>query len=195
MEIYQDRRCNVLSVLFRIGSADAFPPVQTNDKSELGDKIRMIRLQEVKAEDRKLLWNINQKYLYEMTKYYPDNMDEQGNYHYGYFDAYFTDAERKAFFIYDDEIMVGFVMLNPYSAIGHHPDYTIAEFTIFPSYRRNHYAINAVNLILSIYHGKWEIKYNEKNAGAKELWTMVTEQYSPTVYHINEEETVLEFVN
>ena len=62
----------------------------------------MIRLQEVKAEERKLLWNINQKYLYEMTKYYPDNMDEQGKYPYGYFDAYFTDAERKAFFIYDD---------------------------------------------------------------------------------------------
>ena len=185
----------MLPILFRIGSADAFPPVQTNDKSELGDKIRMIRLQEVKAENRKLLWNINQKYLYEMTKYYPDNMDEQGNYHYGYFDAYFTDAERKAFFIYDDEIMVGFVMLNPYSAIGHHPDYTIAEFTIFPSYRRNHYAINAVNLILSSYHGKWEIKYNEKNVGAKKLWTMVTEQYSPVMHHINEEETVLEFVN
>ena len=109
----------------------------------------MIRLQEVKAEERELLWNIIQKYLYEMTN----------------------------------------------SAIGHHPDYTIAEFTIFPSYRRNHHAIDAVHLILSSYHGTWEIKYNEKNVGAKGLWTMVTEQYSPTVYHINEEETVLEFVN
>lgn len=130
-----------------------------------------------------------------MTKYYPNNMDEHGNYHYEYFDAYFTEAERKAFFIYDDGIMVGFVMLNPYSAIGHHPDYTIAEFTIFPSYRRNHHAIDAVHLILSSYHGTWEIKYNEKNVGAKGLWTMVTEQYSPTVHHINEKETVLEFVN
>ena len=157
--------------------------------------IKMIGLQEVKAEERELLWNINQKYQYEMTKYYPDKMDEHGNYHYEYFDAYFTDAERKALFIYDDEIMVGFVMLNPYSAIEHHPDYTIAEFTIFPSYRRNHCAINAVNLILSSYHGKWEIKYNEKNVGAKKLWTMVAEPYSPVVYHINEEETVLEFAN
>ena len=155
----------------------------------------MIRLQEVKVEERELLWNIIQKYLYEMTKYYPENMDEQGIYQYEYFDAYFTDAERKAFFIYEDEIMVGFVMLNPYSAIEHNPDYTIAEFTIFPSYRRNHCAIKAVNLILSIYHGKWEIKYNEKNDGAKKLWTMVTEPYSPVVYHINEEEIVLEFAN
>lgn len=103
-----------------------------------------------------------------MTKYYPDKMDEQGTYHYEYFDAYFTEAERKAFFIYDDEIIVGFVMLNPYSAIEHHPDYTIAEFTIFPSYRRNHCAINAVNLILSSYHGNWEInKIQREKCGCK----------------------------
>ena len=164
-------------------------------KTEIGGDKKVIRLQKVKVEDRELLWNINQKYQYEMTRYYPEKMDEQGNYYYEYFDAYFTDAERKAFFIYDDEIIVGFVMLNPYSAIEHHPDYTIAEFTIFPSYRRKHYAIDAINLIFSSYHGKWEIKYNEKNVEAKKLWTMVTESYSPVVYHIDEEETVLEFVN
>lgn len=155
----------------------------------------MIRLQEVKAEDRELLWNINQKYLYEMTMYYPDEMDYQGNYHYGYFDAYFTDENRKAFFIYDEETLVGFAMLNPYSVIGHEPDYTMAEFTIFPSYRRKHYAVAAADLILSTYPGKWEIKFNEKNTGAKKLWTLVTKDFNPVVYHINDEETVLEFAN
>lgn len=155
----------------------------------------MIRLQTVKKEDRELFWNINQKYLYEMTLYYPDEMDKQGNYHYGYFDAYFTESERQAFFIFDDDKMVGFVMLNPYSSIEHHPDYTIAEFTIFPSYRRNHYAFDAARLILASYHGQWEIKYNENNEGAKQLWTIVTEPYTPTIYHINEHEIVLEFTN
>jgi predicted acetyltransferase len=75
------------------------------------------------------------------------------------------------------------------------PDYTMAEFTIFPSYRRKHYAIDAVDLILSGNRGKWEIKYNEKNTGAKKLWTTVTKPYAPVVYHINAEETVLEFTN
>lgn len=155
----------------------------------------MIKLQAVREEDKELFWNINQKYLYEMTSYYPDEMDKQGNYNYGYFHAYFVEPERKAFFIYNDEKMIGFVMLNPYSAIGHSPDYTIAEFTIFPSYRRKHYALDAAKLILSSYHGKWEIKYNEKNVGAKNLWTAVTASYNPNVYHLNEEETVLEFSN
>lgn len=155
----------------------------------------MIELQTVKEEDKELFWNINQKYLYEMTSYYPDEMDKQGNYRYGYFDAYFTEPERKAFFIFNDEKMIGFVMMNPYSAIGHNPDYTIAEFTIFPSYRRKRYAFDTAKLIFSSYHGSWEIKYNEKNSGAKKLWTTVTAPYSPRVYKLNEEETVLEFSN
>ena len=55
----------------------------------------MIRLQMVQPKDRNLLWNINQKYLYEMTKFYDDPMDEEGNYHYGHFDEYFTDPKRR----------------------------------------------------------------------------------------------------
>ncbi len=154
----------------------------------------MIRLRTVRKEDKEFFWNINQKYLYEMTLYYPDEMDKQGNYHYGCFDAYFAEPERKAFFIYNNEKMIGFVMLNPYSVIGHNPDYTIAEFTIFPSYRGKHYALDAAKLILLSYHGQWEIKYNEKNVGAKNLWTIVTASYNPHVYQLSEQETVLEFI-
>jgi hypothetical protein len=39
----------------------------------------MIELVEVKSEQRELLWNIFQKFLYEMTNYYDDEMDEMGN--------------------------------------------------------------------------------------------------------------------
>ena len=48
----------------------------------------MIRLQPVQPHDRDLLWNINQKYLYEMTMFYPDEMDEAENLHYGHFKEY-----------------------------------------------------------------------------------------------------------
>lgn len=155
----------------------------------------MIKLQVVQEEDRDLLWNINQKYLYEMTMYYPDPMDKNGNYHYGHFDEYFTDSRREAFFLYNDNSMIGFAMLCPYSNIGKNPDYTMAEFTIFPTYRRKHYALEAANLILASHPGRWEIKYNEKNAAAKKLWTAVTAPYHPAIHHLNEEETVFEFTN
>lgn len=38
-------------------------------------------------------------------------------------------------------------------------------------------------------------KVQRKNVGAKELWTKIVKPYSPFVYRINEDETVLEFVN
>lgn len=153
----------------------------------------MLRLQAVQEKDRDLLWNINQKYLYEMTNFYDDPMDENGNYCYGHFDDYFTDPKRKAYFIYNEDTIIGFAMLCPYSNIDQDPDYTMAEFTIFPSFRRKHLALDAAKMILDKHRGKWEIKYNEKNSGAKKLWNIVAGPYEPEVYHLNEKETVLAF--
>ncbi len=153
----------------------------------------MIHLHTVHPTDRDLFWNINQKYLYEMTMFYPDMMDEAGNLHYGHFEEYFTDPKRVAYFIYNDDILVGFAMLCPYSNLGRNPDYTMAEFTIFPSYRRRHFALEAAKQILETHPGQWEIKYNEKNLAGKRLWHMVTESYELEVCHLNDEETVLVF--
>lgn len=153
----------------------------------------MIKLRKVQAEDRDLLWNINQKYLYEMTNFYDDPMDENGNYQYGHFDDYFTDPGRIAYFLYNENILIGFAFLCPYSNIGQEPDYTMAEFTIFPAYRRKHYAMNAAKMILNRHPGKWEIKYNEMNLGAKTLWNAVTAPFEPEIHHLNAKETVLSF--
>ena len=130
-----------------------------------------------------------------MTNFYDDPMDENGNFHYGYFDEYFVDPERKAYFIYNDDALVGFAFICPYSNINAHPDFVLAEFTIFPSYRRKHYALDAIKLILATHKGNWEIKYNEKNVGAKSLWTSVTKEYNPQLVKLNKEETVLVFSN
>ena len=153
----------------------------------------MIELRKVSSEERNLLWNIHQKYLYEMTNYYDDEMDDNGNYHYGYFDAYFEDPERITLFIYSDNTLVEFAMINPYSYIGGHPDHVLAEFTIFPMFRKKHIGLDAAAHILESYKGSWEIKYNEKNAGAKALWNKVTANSQPVRHKFSDDETVLSF--
>ncbi|MBR1822418.1 MAG: GNAT family N-acetyltransferase [Clostridia bacterium] len=153
----------------------------------------MIKLIDVRPEHRELLWNVHQKYLYEMTNYYDDEMDAAGNYHYGHFDAYFTEPEREALLIYDGRSLVGFAMVNPYSYIHEKPDHVLAEFTVFPMYRKRHIASVAAGMIFSRYPGRWEIKYNERNAPAKRLWTKVTAEYGPRTVRLNETETVLAF--
>ena len=153
----------------------------------------MIRLVDVTPDDRELLWNVNQKYLYEMTNFYDDEMDAAGNYHYGHFEEYFTDPERKALFLYDGDALCGFAMVIPYSNIGESPDHVMAEFTVFPHYRRRGLATEAARAVFSRFPGSWEIKYNEKNAAAKGLWTRVTADYRPEKVRLNEVETVLVF--
>ena len=130
-----------------------------------------------------------------MTNYYDDTMDENGNYHYGHFDEYFSDSKRTAYLLYDEDTLIGFAMLNPYSCIGKSPNYTMAEFTVFPAYRRRHLAFDVVNAILKKHPGQWEIKYNENNLAAKHLWNKVSAAYSPEVFRLNDEETVLLFNN
>lgn len=155
----------------------------------------MITLMQAQNSDKERLWNLLQKYLYEMTNYYPDEMDIDCNYTYRYFDAYFAEPERKAYFIYEDEVPVGFVMINPYSYIEHHPDNVIAEFTIFPSYRHKHIALRAAQKLLEEHPGKWEIKYNELNSSARKLWSTLTAPYNAHIFHLDDNETVLEFSN
>ena len=133
---------------------------------EEGDSM-MIGLGAVKEKEKEHFWNIFQEHLYEMTSYYPDEMDGKGKYYYGYFEACFTDPERKAFLIPSDEKTVGFVMLNRYSAIGQHPDCSVAGFTLFPFHGGKHYATDTANQLFSNYHGRWELKYHEKTLGAK----------------------------
>ena len=128
-----------------------------------------------------------------MTNYYPDEMDEAGNLHYGYFDAYFTDTKRKAFFLYDRRRLAGFAMIHPYSNVNASPDHVLAEFTIFPIYRGRHLATSAAEMIFERFKGLWEVKYNEKNIAAKGLWNKTTEKYRPQRISLNEYETVLSF--
>ena len=123
----------------------------------------MIQLVHASPENRDLLWNIHQKYLYEMTNYYDDEMDDQGNYPYKYFNAYFEEPERKALLIYNDQLLVGFAMINPYSYINESPDYVLAEFTIFPMYRKEHIGGDAANKILETYN-KLGIPLKEQEA-------------------------------
>ena len=153
----------------------------------------MIELKTVQAGDRDLLWNVFQKYMYEMSYLYLDEMDEGGNYPYTHFEEYFSDPRRVAYFIYNDVTLIGFAMLCPYSCLGIELDYTMAEFTVFPAYRKKHFATEAVAQILKKHPGKWEIKYNEKNTAGKKMWNDVASPFNPQVFHLDDEETVLSF--
>jgi len=153
----------------------------------------MVCLMKVSEGNRALLWQLLQQYLQEMAQYYDLAMDADGNYAYRYFDAYFTDPDRKAFLICCGEKTAGFALINPHSYIEKTPDHVLAEFFILPEYRRMHIGYESAQCILHSFPGRWEIKYNEKNAAASKLWNRIASQYGTVRHGIGDDETVLEF--
>jgi len=155
----------------------------------------MISLKKVQDTEKVLLVNLLQKYLYEMTNFYDDDIDENGNYQYRYFEDYFVNDSRKAFFIMLDENVAGFIMINPYSYIGEVSDYVLAEFCVIPKYRGRHIAEETFQILCEMYQGKWEIKYSNKNTPAMKLWNKVTASYNPIFHELEDDEVVIAFEN
>lgn len=147
----------------------------------------------VTAEEKTLLYNLLQKYLYEMTTYYADDLDESGNYPYPYFDAYFTDRDRRALLLLEDGRLVGFALLNRHSEIGREIDYGMAEFSILPKERGRGLGLCAARSLFEGYPGRWEVKYSAANLAGKSLWSRAAEPYGPQKTVLPTGEEVLAF--
>ncbi len=137
-----------------------------------------VRAVEVREDRRETLFNLMQKYLYEMTRYYPIAMGEDGNYIYKYLPLYFREASRRAYFFYARETLVGFALINDYSFTGEPTDNSIAEFTIFPGYRGRGYAGAAVEALRALRPGSWQLKYSPENEAGARLWQKVKKRYN-----------------
>jgi predicted acetyltransferase len=136
------------------------------------------KIETVNKEDKELLYNYLQKYLCEMSKYYDYDMDENGNYVYKYFPLYFSGSnDRQAYFIYFNNVCIGFALINAYSFTGEPVDNAIAEFTIFSCYRNKGYGIKAVEALIKKRGGSWQFKYSNNNSAAVRFWQKVKEKY------------------
>lgn len=151
-----------------------------------------MELAQVRPEDKALLWRLLQQYLHEMNRYYDDPTDSDGSLPYPYFDAYFTDPRRRAFFLRAGETTVGFALIHPYSHNGG-ADYVLAEFTVLPPYRQNRLARTAAHTLFTAFPGRWELKYHHRNRAAKALWQAATAPYAPAAARLNDTETLLSF--
>jgi len=155
----------------------------------------MVSLRQVRQEDKVLLFNLLQKMLCEMTNYYDDDIDSEGNFEYRYFENYFSGAEpdRLAFLIEADNKVAGFLMVNSHSYLSQTPDHVLAEFFVLPMFRKKHVARDAVSLLFRQLPGAWEIKYHTRNLPAARLWNQAAKPYSPQLNHLAEYEEVLSF--
>ena len=125
-----------------------------------------IFLEKVKEENKDILFRLLQYSLYEESANALNEMNEDAIFEYEYFNSYFTDDDRDAYFIreLDTNKILGFAMVNTYMKVfesGH----SIAEFMVIPKYRRNHIREKVAFELFDKYRGNWEISpsYNSNS--------------------------------
>lgn len=140
-------------------------------------------LEKVKFEDKNILYQLLQYLLFEISANDDTTMNQKGYFEYPWFDNYFTDRDRTAYFIKDKKTkeLLGFAMINEHLQKfkrGH----SIAEFMILPKYRRQKIGQKVAIEIFEIYKGNWEIHPSNNNSKAFSFWNSTIKEYTNNNY-------------
>lgn len=138
-----------------------------------------IYLDLVNQESKDILYRLLEYSLFEESLNDGNEMSEEALFEYKYFDRYFVDPDRDAFFIRERETnkLLGFVMINIYmqkSSSGH----AIAEFLVIPKYRRRNIGKNVAFQCFDLYSGNWEVKPSLNSNNAYSFWKNAVEDYT-----------------
>lgn len=140
-------------------------------------------LEKVTIDKKDILYNLLQFALYDGSQYIDNDINEKGIFEYKWFDNYFTDLDRNAYFIKDNNAYLGIVLVNENLKFNKDGK-CIAEFLIMPKYRRNHIGKKVAYEIFEQFKGNWEVQPMENNPIAYSFWKNIIKEYTNDNYII-----------
>ena len=137
--------------------------------------IVLVKVEECKKD---VLYRLLQYSLFEESLSDQNDMNEDARFEYPWFENYFTEEGRDAYFMRDQATgrLLGFVMINTYLQkwdSGH----SIAEFMVLPKFRRNKIGREAAFACFERYPGNWEISPSYGSKQAYLFWKHVVNKY------------------
>lgn len=132
----------------------------------------------VQAEQKEILRNLLEKYMYEFSQYELCDVNALGLYDYPYLDYYWTEKNRWAFFIKVDGKLAGFVMVNDFPEADEPTDYSLSEFFVLYKYRRSGVGRWAAKEAFNRFHGRWQLRRHPHNLPSVHFWDRVIEEYT-----------------
>ena len=138
-------------------------------------------IEKVKENEKDKLYKLLQYSLYDGSQYIDNVINEDCVFEYEWFDNYFTDDDRDAYFIKDGNKFLGIVMVNENLKFNKQGK-CISEFFIMPTYRRNHLGKKVAYDIFEMYKGDWEVQPMENNPIAYSFWKNIITEYTKGNY-------------
>lgn len=138
-----------------------------------------IYLDKVLEDKKDTLYRLLEYSLYEESLNDGNEMNDEAIFEYKYFDKYFTDNDRDAFFIREKDTnkLLGFVMINTYMQKNDN-GHSIAEFLVIPKYRRCKIGKRVAFECFNMYKGIWEVSPSFNSESAYLFWKKVIDEYT-----------------
>lgn len=134
----------------------------------------MMKLKKIPATDKNLLLPLFEDYLIELSQYL-DNIkfDENARPLYKWYHHYWKERERTPYYAVVNKERVGFAFVRK----TRENTVEIAEFAIFPAYRKHKYGKTFATLIIDKCNCDIEISAGLKNMPAIAFWDSFTKNY------------------
>jgi len=140
-----------------------------------------IEIIEAKLDDKPVLKNLMQLYLYDFSEFEYIDVNKHGLFEYRYFDQYWVEKARYPFLIRYENKIAGFALVNSHSVTGKAP-YNIAEFFVMRRYRRNGIGRYAATSLFDKFVGYWEVRQTENNSLAQTFWLNIIKEYTSNTF-------------
>lgn len=139
----------------------------------------IIILVRVERDKFNILENLMDLYLQDLSAFSKElNVNAQGKFVYEGLEYYLSENELRPFFIYYNDELAGFVLLNSGKFVPIAVDYSIHEFFILKAFRKNGIGKRAAKIIFNEYPGIYKIEQLNGNYAATEFWKAVYKENS-----------------
>jgi len=145
-----------------------------------------ISLELIKTEEKRILKNLGELYIYELSQYSPMDVNNLGLYDdLDDLDLYWKEKNRYPYFIKVDNKLAGFVLVCDDRQIEEiKSNYAIDDFFILYKYKRQGIGKYCAKYIFEKYKGKWQIWFHPNNKSAKIFWTKTIDEYTKGKFEV-----------
>lgn len=145
-----------------------------------------INLHPATPEQKTVLANLIQLYLYDMTEFMPFPVGKDGRFEYEHLDRFW----RYPYLIMSDDEITGFALvIDTCPLTGRSPCWFMAEFFVLKSYRQRGVGRAAIELALEAHRGLWHVAVPHPNHSAQTFWRKLLANRAAGVSDIHFDDT------
>lgn len=140
----------------------------------------MISLKKVNKNDIKLLDNLLQLYLHDISEYFPIDFDSKTcKYKYDSLDKYVDESNNYAYLFMNSNDIIGFTLIdcdNNYMVV--------QEMFILNNYKNIGLGKECISKVFDLYRGNWIIKSLPASPKSENFWKKAIEKYTNNNYNL-----------